>query len=202
MSDLTVLALNGTLKRSGPSSTQVLLDQVLDALSGRGVTGDSVRLAEHDIHPGVEDDMGDGDAWPALRERVLAADVLLVGTPIWMGQPSSVTKRALERLNALMAATDDQGRMVTFGKVAGVVVTGNEDGAHHVTAELYQALNDCGFTIPANAGNYWVGEARGGTDYADLDETPESVAATTATMATNLAHTARLLRDHPYPPAG
>ncbi|MFA9430643.1 flavodoxin family protein [Egicoccus sp. AB-alg2] len=203
MDALTCLALNCTLKPEGPSNTDLLLRQTLDALAAHDVTGEVVRVAAHDVQPGVTSEaQGPGDDWPALRERVLAADVLLLGTPIWLGNPSSVCKRVLERMDAFISETDDEGRMLTFGKVAGVVVTGNEDGAHNVAAQLFQGLSDIGFTIPANAVTYWVGEAMGSVDYGDLDETPQKVGQTTRTMATNLAHVARLLRAQPYPPAG
>jgi multimeric flavodoxin WrbA len=200
VSDLTALALNCSLKPDGPSNTQVLLDQLLAALADHGVTGDTVRVAAHDVKPGVEADMGDGDEWPAIRERILAADILIVGSPIWLGNPSSVARRVLERLDAFIAETDDEGRMVTFGKVAGAVITGNEDGAHNSIAQIYQGLADCGFTIPQNAATYWVGEAMQSTDYGDLDETPENVASTTQMAASSLAHVARVLQANPYPP--
>lgn len=201
MDTLTCLALNGTLKREGPSNTDLLLQQSLDALADHGVTGEIVRVAALDVQPGVTSDpQGPGDDWPALRERVLAADIVLLGTPVWLGNPSSVIKRVLERMDGFIGETDDAGRMVTYGKVAGVVVTGNEDGAHNIAAQLYQGLSDCGFTIPANATTYWVGEAMGSVDYGDLDETPEKVAQTTAMMASNLAHVARLLAADGYPP--
>jgi len=197
---LSAVVLVGTLKPSpAPSSAQLLGRQVLAALAPHGVRGDVVRLVDHDVKPGVETDMGDGDAWPAIRERILAADILVLATPIWLGQPSSVTKRALERLDAELSETDDEGRLLTYGKVALVAVVGNEDGAHHVSAELFQALDDVGFTIPAAAVTYWVGPAMGSTDFQDLDETPESTAATTKTAAANAAHLARLLRETPYP---
>jgi len=197
---LTAIVLVGTLSPSPkPSSSELLGRQVLAALEEHDVTGEVVRLVDHDIRPGVETDMGEGDAWPAIRAKVLAADVLVLATPIWMGQPSSVTKRALERLDAELSETDDEGRLLTYGKVAVVAVVGNEDGAHHVSAELFQALDDVGFTIPAAAVTYWVGEAMGGTDYQDLPETPEATAGTTATVARHAAHLARLLREHPYP---
>jgi len=197
---LTAIVLVGTLSPSPkPSSSELLGRQVLAALEEHDVTGEVVRLVDHDIRPGVETDMGEGDAWPAIRAKVLAADVLVLATPIWMGQPSSVTKRALERLDAELSETDDEGRLLTYGKVAVVAVVGNEDGAHHVSAELFQALDDVGFTIPAAGVTYWVGEAMGGTDYQDLPETPEATAGTTATVARHAAHLARLLREHPYP---
>jgi multimeric flavodoxin WrbA len=158
-----------------------------------------VRVVDHDVRPGVQVDMGDGDEWPALRAKLLAAQILVLATPIWLGQPSSVTKRVLERLDAELSETDDQGRLLTYGKVAGVAVVGNEDGAHHVSAELFQALDDVGFTIPAAAVTYWVGEAMGSTDYQDLEQTPDTTSGTTATLAAHLVHVARLLRDAPYP---
>lgn len=201
--DLTALVLNCTLTRSpDPSSTAKLADEVLAALAEHGVRGEQVRVVDHDVRFGVEADMGDGDAWPAIRERVLAADVVVLATPIWVGQPSAVAKMVLERLDAEISETDDEGRMSTYGTVAGVAVVGNEDGAHHTSAEVYQALNDVGFTLPANAVTYWVGEAMGSTDYQDLDEAPEATQGTTRTLAANLAHLARLLRSAPYPPAG
>ena len=159
---LTALALNCTLKTSDkPSSTELLLSQVLDALRGEGVAGETVRVTDLSIKPGVTSDEGEGDEWPALRRRVLESDVLVLGTPVWLGQPSSICKRVLERMDAFLSERDDAGRMVSYGTVATVAVTGNEDGAHHISAELYQALSDVGFTIPANAVSYWVGEAMG-----------------------------------------
>jgi multimeric flavodoxin WrbA len=197
---LTALALVCTLKVHGePSSSQLLADQLLAALSEHDVAGDSLRVAEHDVKPGVEVDMGDGDAWPAIRERILAADILVLSTPIWMGQTASVAKRVLERLDAELAETADDGRPTLFDKVAIVGVVGNEDGAHHVSSEVFQALNDVGFTIPAQGATYWVGEAMGSTDYRDLTAPREKVQAATATAAANAAHLARALRAAPYP---
>ena len=147
---------------------------------------------------GVSTDEGDGDDWPELRQKVLDADIVVLATPIWMGQPASVSKMVLERLDAELAETDDEGRPLTYGKVAMVAVVGNEDGAHHVIAECLQALNDVGFSIGAAAGTYWVGEAMQGTDYNDLDETPEKTAQTTRTAAANAAHLARLLKSEAY----
>ena len=175
--------------------------ELLDELAGLGVDGQLIRPVDHDIRPGVTSDEGDGDAWPALRQRILDADILVLGTPIWLGGPSSECRRVLERLDALLGETDDQGRLVSFGHVAVVATVGNEDGAHAVGASLFQALTDLGFTVPTNGQTYWVGEARGSVDYLELDEAPESLRSTTATVARHAAHLARLLKDHPYPPA-
>jgi len=199
--DLSALALACTLTPSpGESSSELMASQVLASLAEQGVSGDVVRVVDHDVKPGVQIDMGDGDAWPAIRERMMAADILLVATPIWLGHTSSVAQRVLERLDAELAETDDEGRLRTFGKVGVVAVVGNEDGAHHVSAELMQGLDDVGFSLPAGGAVYWVGRAMEAVDYKDLDAPPEKVASTMKTLAANAAHLARLLRRHPYPP--
>jgi multimeric flavodoxin WrbA len=173
--------------------------QILAELSTHGVTGSTVRVVDHNVRPGVETDMGDGDAWPAIRNQILAADIFVLVTPTWMGHASSVAHRVLERLDAELSEMDDAGRPDLYDKVAVVGVVGNEDGAHHITAEVFQALNDVGFTIPAQGGTYWNGEAMHSTDYNDLEETPEKVAATTKSLAANAAHLARLLSGSAYP---
>jgi len=202
MTQLNALALACTLKPSPADSSSVLLgNQVLEALGTFGVAGEMVRVADHDVRFGVSTDEGDGDEWPALREKVLAADILVLATPIWLGQPSSVCKMVLERLDAELSETDEEGRMTTYGKVGIVAVVGNEDGAHHCTAELLQGLNDVGFSFAANAATYWVGEAMQGTDYQDHETTPEKTAGTTRTAAANAVHLARHLHSEQYPAA-
>jgi len=199
---LRALALVCTLTPSpGSSSSELIAQQVVDALAEHDVTGELVRLIDLDIKPGVETDMGTGDDWPAVRERIMAADILLVSTPIWLGHPASVAQRALERLDAEISQTDDESRPQVYGKVAIAAVVGNEDGAHKVSADLFQALDDVGFTIPAGGVTYWNGEAMRTVDYQDLDDVPEQVKSTTATLASNAAHLARLLRANPYPPS-
>lgn len=196
----TALVLNCTLKPSpAASSSELLAQQVLDALAPHGVTGEIVRVVDHDVKPGVEIDMGEGDAWPGIHRKVLAADILIVATPTWMGNMSSIAQRVLERLDADLSETDAEGRPVLAGKIAITVVVGNEDGAHSITAALYQGLADVGFTIPSQGGVYWNGEAMQTVDYNDLDATPEKVATTTQTLARNTAHLAKLLAAQPYP---
>ena len=205
MAKLTAFALNCSLKSSSDeerSSTDKMIADLLAALARYEVTGEVVRAADHDIKPGVLSDMGKGDAWPALREKVLAADILILGTPIWLGQPSSVAKRVMERMDAFLEETDDMGRMPAAGKVAVVAIVGNEDGAHHCHAECFQALNDVGFTIPANAGAYWVGEAMHSTNYVDLKSVPKQVKSTLEMLASNAAHLARALQAENYPGLG
>jgi multimeric flavodoxin WrbA len=197
---LRALALVCSLKASpAPSSSDLIARQVLEQLAEHDVTGETLRIVDHDVKPGVEKDMGAGDAWPAIREKVLAADILLVSTPTWMGQASSVCMRVLERLDAELSEKDERGRPSVFGKVAIVAVVGNEDGAHHISSQVFQALNDVGFSLPAQAVTYWNGEAMHSVDYQDLEQTPEVTAGTNATVAANAAHLARLLRDANYP---
>ena len=201
---LSAFALNCSLKTSDDSetsSTDKMLSDLLAELARHDVTGEVVRVLDHDVKPGVLSDMGEGDGWPDLREKIVAADIFVLGTPIWMGQPSSVAKRVLERLDAFLSETDDNGRMPAAGKVALVAVVGNEDGAHHCHAACFQALADVGFTIPANAGCYWVGEAMGDVDYKDLPQMPDKVRETLQMAASNAAHLARLLKQSRYPGA-
>ncbi|WP_312484686.1 flavodoxin family protein [Stutzerimonas nitrititolerans] len=198
---LSALAINCTLKTSPQqSSCDLLLTQAQRELEKLGVTCEQLRAVDFDIKPGVTSDEGPGDDWPMIRQKVLAADILLLGTPIWLGHPSSVCQRVLERLDAFLSETDDQQRMVSYGRVACVAVVGNEDGAHHVVAELYQGLNDVGFTIPANGCTYWVGEAMGSTDYKDAGPR-EKTANTNAMLARNAVHLAKLLKQSGYPGA-
>ena len=202
---LKVQPLNCTLKRdaSKASSTDAMIAVLAQEFRALDVeVADTIRLAAHDVPAGVTSDEGEGDEWPAIREKILAADILILGTPIWMGQAGSVAKRALERMDAFLSETDAQGRMPSYSKVPVAAIVGNEDGAHFASAQIFQALNDVGWTIPAVAACYWVGEAMGSTDFKDLDETPEMVAKTAKMVAGNATHLARLLKSEPYPGYG
>jgi multimeric flavodoxin WrbA len=197
---LKALAFNCTLKPSPtPSSTEKLLRELLDALSEHAVSGEIVRAVDHNIKPGVSSDEGDGDAWPELRQRILNTNILIIGSPIWLGQPSSVAKRVLERMDAFLGETDDRRRMPSYGKVGMAAVVGNEDGAHHVAAEVLQALLEVGFTAPPGGVTYWVGEAMGSVNYIDLKKTPKALADWTPMLASNAAHLAQLLSKNCYP---
>jgi len=200
VTDLRSLVLVCTLKPSpADSSSDLLGRQVLEELEKAGAPGEMVRVVDHDVRFGVSTDEGNGDEWPEIREKVLACDILVLATPIWLGQPSAVCKLVLERLDAEISETDDEGRMLTHDKVAVVAVVGNEDGAHHTFAEVQQALNDTGFSFAPNASTYWVGEAMQGTDYRDKQPSPEKTVETTKTAARNAAHLARLLKQSRYP---
>jgi multimeric flavodoxin WrbA len=198
---LRATALVCSLKSSPtPSSSALIAEHVCSSLREAGVKTESLRMVDYAILPGVEADMGDGDEWPKIRQTVLDSDILVLATPIWVGHPSSIAQRVLERLDAELSNTDDAGRPVMVGKVAIVAVVGNEDGAHKVIADMFQGLNDIGFSIAAQGGTYWNGEAMQSTNYNDLDEVPESVAKTTASAARNAAHLATVLRRDQYPP--
>jgi multimeric flavodoxin WrbA len=186
-------SLNST-EKSKESSSELLGRQVLDALADHDVDGEVLRAADLGIKFGVSTDEGDGDGWPGVREKILDAHILVLATPIWMGQPASMAKVVLERLDAEISDGTLQN------KVAVVAVVGNEDGAHHIIGILFQGLNDVGFTIPAQGAVYWNGEAMTPTDYKDLDGPPDAVATTTRTLAANAVHLFRQLAPAPYPP--
>ena len=201
----SAIGINCSLKRDvdEASSTHLMLELIGRELASNDVElTDIVRLAPLDILPGVSSDEGPGDDWPDLRRRILAHDILVFGTPIWLGQPSSIAKRVLERMDAFLGEADDEGKYPPCGKVAVAAIVGNEDGAHHVTAELFQALNDVGWTIPANGSCYWVGEAMQKTDFKDLPHVPEKVQQAASMLARNAAHVARLLGRDGYPGTG
>jgi multimeric flavodoxin WrbA len=199
---IRVAAFNCSLKSQGgkeTSSTDALLGQLMKEFAKLGAEGSVVRAVDHNIKPGVLSDEGAGDDWPKLRKWLLAADILVIGTPIWLGQPSSVSKRVLERMDAFLDEKDGRGRMPSYGKVAIAVVVGNEDGAHHTAAELNQALAEVGFTIAAGGVTYWVGEAMGSKEYKSFAKPPKAVAQWTRMLASNTVHLARLLKKANYP---
>ena len=195
--------LNCTLKPSpSESNTEALARVVIDALEAADVETELIRVADFDVRPGVSNDEGDGDEWPRILEQVLAAEILVVATPTWLGQPSSVSKRVLERMDALLSETDDDGRPVAYNRVAGVVVTGNEDGAHHTISEIAGGLIDIGYTVPGQAWTYWNKGPGPGDSYleSDDDEGKEWSKTTGETAAQNLVAVAKALAAQPVPP--
>lgn len=201
---MRAVVLNCTLKPSPQlSNTGALAQVVIDALADHGVTTTTFRLADHRVPPGVESDLGDGDEWPTIRRAILDAEVLVVATPTWVGRPSSYAQLVLERLDAMISETDDDGRPVAYNRVAGVVVTGNEDGALHVISEVAGGLVDIGFTIAPQAWTYWNRGPGPGPVYSETEEGHEWSRSTGRAMAQNLVGVARALAAAPLgPPAG
>jgi multimeric flavodoxin WrbA len=191
---MQAVVLNCSLKPSSePSNTQKLADVVIGALEEDNVAVRTFRLADLNLAHGVEAEMSPEDEWPTVHDAILEAEILVVATPTWVGHPSSYAQQALERLNAMVSETDPKGEPIAFGKVAGVVVTGNEDGAHHVISEMAGGLIDIGFTIPGQAWTYWNRGPGPGPEFTDTDEGHDWSAKTGRTMAERLASTARAL---------
>jgi multimeric flavodoxin WrbA len=191
---MQAVVLNCSLKPSGePSNTQELADVVIGALEEDNVAVRTFRLADLNLAHGVETEMSPEDEWPTVHDAILEAEILVVATPTWVGHPSSYAQQALERLDAMISETDPKGDPVALGKVAGVVVTGNEDGAHHVISEIAGGLIDIGFTIPGQAWTYWNRGPGPGPEFTDTDEGHDWSAKTGRTMAERLASTARAL---------
>jgi multimeric flavodoxin WrbA len=197
---MKALIVNCTLKSSPETSnTEALAKVVADKLRDEGVEVREVRAVDKAILPGVETDMGEGDEWPPIHDAIVDSEVLVIATPTWMARPASVTQRVLERMDAMISETDDSGRPVAYGKVAGVVVTGNEDGAHHVISEVTGALIDIGFTIPGQAWTYWNRGPGPGKSYLEDDAGHDWSRTTGETAAQNLVAVAKALAASPLP---
>ncbi|MEH0420410.1 flavodoxin family protein [Streptomyces sp. B21-083] len=200
---MRALVVNCTLKKSPePSNTEALTSVVTERLSRLGVEVDSVRAVDLDLAPGVVTDAGDGDEWPRVHAKLLESEILIVASPTWLGRPSSVAQRVLERMDAMMSETDGEDRPVAYNRVAGVVVTGNEDGAHHVISEISGALADIGYTIPGQAWTYWHLGPGAGPDYLDEQRGREWSHRTGRAMADNLHGVALALAERPLSAPG
>lgn len=201
---LHALFVNATLTRSpGRSHTQALMDRSIALLRDAGVDCSTLRLVDFPVADGVQPDMrehgAEVDAWPdEVWPRVRDADILVVGTPIWLGEPSSVARRFVDRLYAMSDETNDRGQPIYSGKVAATVTTGNEDGVKNSGKHLLYALQHIGYTIPPAAETGWIGPIGPGPSYADPGSggpKSEYTTRTLRTMTANLYAVARLLRD-------
>ncbi|HYH62201.1 MAG TPA: NAD(P)H-dependent oxidoreductase [Solirubrobacterales bacterium] len=189
--------INCTLKPSpATSNTEALLKVVTEALESHDVECVEIRAVDLDLKPGVETDMGDGDEWPSVHRKLLDSEILVIGTPTWLGRPSSVASRVLERMDAMLSETDDEERPVAYNRVAGVVVTGNEDGAHHCIYELSGQLGDIGYTIPGQAFTYWNKGPGPGDEYLDTEEGHDWSHKTARAAAQNLVGVAKALQEN------
>jgi multimeric flavodoxin WrbA len=202
-SDLSALYINCTLKRSpDKSNTQGLMDLSIGVMERNGVSVDSIRAIDHDIAVGVWDDMTehgwDRDEWPEILPKVMAADILVIGTPIWLGEKSSVCTKIIERLYGHSSVLNEAGQYAYYGRVGGCLVTGNEDGIKHCAMNVLYSLQHLGYSIPPQADAGWIGEAGPGPSYLDDGSGgPENdFTNRNTTFATwNLMHLARLLKD-------
>ncbi|WP_372791832.1 flavodoxin family protein, partial [Paraconexibacter sp.] len=201
-SDLRALFINCTLKHAPePSNTQALMDVAIGVMEAQGVTVDQARAVDLDLPAGVQPDMREhgapSDDWPALFERVEAADILVLGAPIWLGQKSSVSSRVIERLYGNSGQLNDKGQWIYYGRAGGCIITGNEDGAKHCAMELLYSLQHLGYVVPPQADSCWLGEAGPGPSYADEGSggpQNEFTQRNTVFMAWNLMHVAAMLK--------
>lgn len=201
--DLRAVFVNCTLKKSPElSHTQGLMDRSIALMRSQSVQVESVRLVDHDVALGVYPDMTeqgwDADGWVDLWPTVRDADILVVGSPLWLGEPSSVSRQLIERLYAMSGMTNERGQYVYYGKTAGALITGNEDGVKHAAMSLLYGLQHIGYTIPPAADAGWIGEVGPGPSYLDEGSGgPENdfTNRNTTFMTWNLLHTARRLKD-------
>jgi multimeric flavodoxin WrbA len=199
---MKALILNCTLKPSPKfSNTGALIKKAEDQLKENGIDVEVIRLVDYDIKPGNDSDEGDGDEWPMILEKIKACDIFILGTPIWMGHLASTSQRVIERLDAIFhedGFTNDKGQYITYNKVAGCLITGNEDGAHSCAAQVLWSMQELGFTIPPNVNAYWVGLAGAGEDYVEAGgEKYFYTNYTLRWMIANLVWFAKLLKANP-----
>ncbi|RDU38190.1 flavodoxin family protein [Neobacillus piezotolerans] len=202
---IKALVLNCSLKDSTqPSNTRALIDEIVKIFNQNGVVTEVLRMADYSIGFGVTNEaVNDNDQWPEIFEKVKQADILLLGSPIWLGEQSSLATLVVERLYGGSSLTNEKGQYLYYNKVGGVVVTGNEDGAKNVSSYLIYALSHIGFTIPPNVDTYWVGEAGPGPSFIEAKGNQNEFTVQHAKIAAyNLLHFARLLKEHPIPAEG
>lgn len=201
---LKALVLNCTLKQSPETSnTDALISEALRHFEQKGVVTEVLRLADYDIAHAMAVDAGEGDQWPEIHRKVLESDILIIGTPVWMGEKSSIATKAIERIYAGSSETNDKGQYVYYNRVAGVVVTGNEDGAKDSAKSILYSLSHMGFTVPPNVDTYWVGEAGPGPSFIEAEGEKNSFTKQHAKiMAYNLMHFAEMFKRHPIPTEG
>ncbi|SFS74295.1 flavodoxin family protein [Mucilaginibacter polytrichastri] len=195
---MKAIIFNCTLKPSPiVSNTEALANEVIKELERLGAETKLIRIADHDVKAGSKSDMGNGDAWPAILEELLASDILIMASPTWVGQMSSVAMRVLERMNGLYPVKNNSGMPVNFNKVAGFVVTGEEDGARHVVSEMAGGLMDIGFTIAPQCYTYWNNGPGPGTAYLKTDFRKDWSIETAKAVAANVMAVAQALKNTP-----
>jgi multimeric flavodoxin WrbA len=203
MSTLKALFLISSLKSTAEKShTEALSEKVQTIYMNENIESEIIRLADYNIAYGIAPDMGDGDEWPSIFEKVKAADILIIGTPLWLGEKSSIATLAIERLYGSSSETNNKGQAIYYNKVGGVIVTGNEDGAKHAAASILYGLSHMGFVVPPNVDTYWVGEAGPGPSYMDAGQHNDFTKKHVEMLAYNTIHLARILKETPIPAEG
>lgn len=204
MANLKALFLNTSLKKSNEqSNTDALYDEVKQIYEREGVESETIRLADYHVPVGISDDLGDGDEWPKILEKIKDADILIMGTPIWLGEKSSLATVAMERLNGGSGLTNEKGQSIYYNKVGGVVITGNEDGAKNAATSILYGLSHLGFLIPPNVDAYWVGEAGPGPSFMEANgRDNEFTKSHVKMLAYNTIHFANMLKENPIPAEG
>lgn len=208
-SNLSATFVNCTLKKSPEKShTATLMKVSENIMEKEGVEIDKIRLIDHEVPYGVFPDMTehgwDKDEWPALFERIINADILVLGSPIWLGQPGAVTKNFIDRLYGMSGKTNEDGQYIFYGKTGGCIITGNEDGIKHCSMNILYSLQHVGYTIPPQADSGWIGEAGPGPSYGDTAEpgaTPTGFDSAFTNknvtfMSYNLLHMAKILKEN------
>lgn len=199
---LKAIFLNCTLKTSPEvSNTRVLIDKAVSLFRELDVESEVVRVADYNVKFGVSSDEGDGDEWPLILDKILQSDIIVIGSPIWFGVRSSVAQMVLERLDGTYEDGDPvTGQFPLYGKVGGVLITGNEDGAHDVAANTLFNMTHLGCTVPPNVDSYWVGPAGPGPSYIEAGgERHLYTNKTVRYMVHNTAFFAKLLKENPIP---
>ena len=198
---MKALILNCTLKPSPQvSNTAALAQEMIAGLESLSVKTEMLRVADYNVLTGIKSDLGTGDEWPLILKKILAADIFIIATPTWVGTVSSMAMKALERINGLYTAVNKQGQPITFNKVAGFVVTGEEDGARHVVAELAHALMDVGFTIAPQSYTYWNNGPGPGKSYLKSERRKDWSIETAKAAAANIVAVAKALKKTPIKP--
>lgn len=203
MMKLNAIILNGSLKHGDEgSNTEALAKEVIEIYQKENVNSEIIRLSDYHISYGIADDMGEGDEWPEILKKIANADILIIGTPLWLGEKSSVATLAIERLYGSSSLKNEQGQSIFYNKVGGAVVTGNEDGAKHAATSILYSLSHIGFTIPPNVDAYWVGEAGPGPSYMDIDYENDFTKKHVEMLAYNTIHLAKIFKENPIPNKG
>lgn len=208
-SQLKAIFINCTLKKApNKSHTHGLMKVSEEIMKKEGVSVDYLRLVEYDIPYGVQPDMTDHgydkDDWPSIYEKIMAADILIIGTPIWLGEKSSVATKLIERMYGMSAIQNDKGQYIYYGKVGGCIITGNEDGVKHCAMGMLYALQHLGYSVPPQADCGWIGEVGPGPSYLDEEADAKNNDFTnrnTTFMTYNVMHLAKMLKENGGYPA-